>query len=223
MAAQSFEDTIREIVKARLNPDTEALMAKKNAADAAYFGDPTAYNDTISAGVYNPADRRALLDAHRQSLMADSNTYGDALTNRDTSIDKVVASFAAAKQAQQQSDATAADNAYKQGQLAIDQQNANTSSSSSEKQNMTFQDQVNQLIAAGYPADVARTMIMSAQTGDTLANTQAYLKSLTPDKTTTTPTTGFNWAPYSKAAKTIWKYNLLNPSVYSNAYKKYIK
>lgn len=131
--AQSFEDTIRQIVKARLNPDTEALMKKKNEADAAYFGDPMAYNDTIAAGVYNPADRRALLDSHRQSLMSNSNTYNDALTNRDTSIDKVVTSFAGARKEQMDADAAQADIEFKRAQLVIDQQNANTSGRSADK------------------------------------------------------------------------------------------
>lgn len=96
MATLSFEDRIKALVKERLNPQTEDIIARKATSDANYFGDESEDFDKF-AGVADPATRRRLVNNQNKIDMATSNTLEGVLGNRETGIQDIVGAFAKAR------------------------------------------------------------------------------------------------------------------------------
>lgn len=94
--ALSFEDSVRELVKKKLDPATEDAMTRKAAAEAAYFGDPNVIEQKY-ANVWDPKERMKLVDQAKQINMSSVNSLSDILANREGSISDVVDAFARAR------------------------------------------------------------------------------------------------------------------------------
>jgi len=125
---QSFEDAIKQIIKAKMNPGTEDVLKKQATVDAEYFGDPQTTYDKYG-DVLDPKQRRALVDQYRQGLAAQSQTYGGIIDNRDVGIGDIVNSFSAARQAQTDAEKEGFNRYATMQQLAIQRQQAASSGS----------------------------------------------------------------------------------------------
>lgn len=172
---QSFEERIKQLVKAKLNPDTENLIDRKATADAEYYGGETTDFDKFR-DVEDPFARRRLVDQENQMSMRSSQSLGGALQNREVGISDMVGNFAKARQEEaaaeqedfqrkmserefQLKESEAQSNAaYRNSSLALDKAKG--------EQGDPIQEMVSSLVAQGIPQDKARQIAISSTFAD---------------------------------------------------------